>query len=282
MKHWSIPAKTFLVGEYAALLGQSAIILTTNPSFELRQVKEPGLHGIHPQSPAGRWWTQHPTPSFGLAWHDPYQGLGGLGASSAQFLGVYQAWAESQAITIETESLLKAYQSVTSTAGTPPSGYDVLAQWMRGCVYINRQNHTLKTLSTQDHNTWPFTDIGYILIHTQEKLSTHEHLQSLALSTSMPHLVELVEHARYAFETQSSQDLIMAVQGYHQALSAQGWVAPHTQQLIQRLNTESQALAIKGCGAMGADVLLLLMRQEEVQSQANHLATTGWQVLTTN
>ena len=51
---WSIPAKTFLVGEYAALKEQSAILLTTTPCFELRLTSQPGLHGIHPQSPAGR------------------------------------------------------------------------------------------------------------------------------------------------------------------------------------------------------------------------------------
>ncbi len=88
---WLIPAKTFLLGEYAALAGQSAVLLTTSPCFELSLSKEAGLHGIHPDSPAGRWWKENAQSEVGLQWHDPYQGCGGLGASSAQFLGAYLA-----------------------------------------------------------------------------------------------------------------------------------------------------------------------------------------------
>ena len=50
--HWTIPAKTFLMGEYAALAGESALLLTTTPHFELSLTDNPGLHGIHPDSPA--------------------------------------------------------------------------------------------------------------------------------------------------------------------------------------------------------------------------------------
>lgn len=55
---WRIPTKTFLLGEYAALADLGAILLTTPPCFELTLTETPGLDGIHPDSPAGRWWQE--------------------------------------------------------------------------------------------------------------------------------------------------------------------------------------------------------------------------------
>lgn len=273
---WRMPAKTFLVGEYAALCGQSAIILTTEPCFEVRRTTQPGLHGIHPQSPAGRWWAHCAIPNLGLEWHDPYHGCGGMGASSAQFLGVYQACAEQRGMVIHPEQLLEDYQTMAVVAGqpTPPSGYDVLAQLLQGCVYINRQTTTYETCA------WPFPDIGFILIHTGQKLATHDHLQSLNLNRAViGPLTALVEKAKSAFETNCGAALIDAVNGYHQVLTSNGWVAPHTQALIAELKTKTDVLAIKGCGAMGADVILLLVKQSSLSDQKQELYAAGWRVL---
>ena len=63
---WFIPAKTFLLGEYAALAEASAIILTTTPCFELSLSSKKGLSGIHPKSPAGLWWQQQQCLNKGL------------------------------------------------------------------------------------------------------------------------------------------------------------------------------------------------------------------------
>ncbi len=276
--HWSAPAKTFLVGEYAALKGQSALLLTTTPHFELRQTNEPGLHGIHPDSPAGRWWTHCNIRNQGLAWHDPYQGLGGMGASSAQFLMVYQACAQLQGCSVTQNQILQDYrQFAASHSGVPPSGYDVLAQMTQGCVYMNQ--HT----GVYEQYTWPFTDLGFILVHSQQKLATHEHLQTLLSFSDIPdQLGELVDYAKTAFLTQTAYHLVEVVKAYHQILYKQGWVAPHSLQLIQRLYQETDALAIKGCGAMGADVLLLLVRQTQLSQHVTHLSHAGWRILATN
>nr|WP_256594408.1 hypothetical protein [Legionella pneumophila] len=53
---WQIPAKTFLLGEYAAIAGEPAILLTTSPCFTLTLTENAKLEGIHPESPAGLWW----------------------------------------------------------------------------------------------------------------------------------------------------------------------------------------------------------------------------------
>jgi mevalonate kinase len=274
---WSIPAKTFLMGEYAALDGKSALLLTTNPCFELRTCTEPGLHGIHPHSPAGRWWTQAGLNNVGFIWHDPYQGLGGMGASTAQFLTVYQAVAHLRAQSINSQTLLNDYWAmVTSPNGIRPSGYDLLAQQQQGCVFLNREQENAAQY------TWPFSDLGFILVHTQKKLATHEHLQTLVLNTVTEQLSALVDHAHHAFISGSSYHLVETVKAYHQLLVKQHWVATHTLNCIQRLYQETDALAIKGCGAMGADVILLLVKQHQLNEQVLRLKRGGWYILATN
>ena len=272
---WFIPAKTFLVGEYAALKGQSAILLTTTPCFELHTSAQTGLQGIHPDSPAGRWWAQCHLDN-GFSWHDPYAGLGGLGASSAQFLAVYLACAAARQQKMTRKSLLDDYQQMAQLSGVLPSGYDVLAQYSQGCVYLNQQNEQHESFA------WPFADIGFILLHSRQKLATHEHLKSLKLTDATDYLSELVDHAKIAFLQKSSYHLVEVVKAYHQALHAQGWVAEHSLNCIQRLYQETDALAIKGCGAMGADVLLLLLKQSQIQAQVSRLRQTGWHVLATH
>lgn len=269
-----IPAKTFLVGEYAALKEKSAILLTTTPCFELRTTSLPGLHGIHPDSPAGRWWAHCDIRDYGLSWHDPYHGLGGMGASSAQFLAVYQACAQLQGHPVNQEVLLQDYWSLSLTQpGIRPSGYDLLAQSSQGCVYLNRQTETY------ENYPWPFSDLGFILVHSQQKVATHDHLKELVLTHATDQLSDLVEHAKTAFVKRSSYHLIESVKAYHQILCEQNWVATHTLACIKRLYQETDAVAIKGCGAMGSDVLLLLVKQTSMANQMRYLAQAGWQVL---
>ena len=87
-----IPGKTFFFGEYAALVGGSALLLTTRPGFEMN-VHE-SIHStsnpFHPESPAGLYFNQHEKffQNWSIAFVDHYQGRGGFGASTAQFLGL--------------------------------------------------------------------------------------------------------------------------------------------------------------------------------------------------
>ena len=59
------PAKTLIVGDYAALDGGDAIVLNTAPRFSCKIKKSQGEKtnfNIHPDSPAGQWITK--TPSY--------------------------------------------------------------------------------------------------------------------------------------------------------------------------------------------------------------------------
>jgi len=274
---WLIPAKTFLLGEYAAIAGSSALVLTTSPCFELSVSQEPGLQGIHPDSPAGRWWSRHGDKGMGLHFYDPYQGRGGMGASSAQFVGVYQAARWMQASAHTPEDLLTAYlQSAWDGRGLSPSGYDVWAQILHGCVYLNRQQQTYHAYE------WPFPDLAFVLLHTGQKLATHHHLQTATLPKELDQLAEIVESAKFAIESVDSSRMIRAVNAYHQQLMGMHKVAKHSVRHIESLQKQPQVLAMKGCGAMGADVLLLLVPASELALSVSRFSTSGWEVLATS
>ncbi len=124
----SFPSKTFLTGEYTAIVGGPSLVISTKPRFKLeviypsvspstevsssvtpslmdtRKIKRKTsqrssgtCRGIHKRSPGGIWVRNHPSCFHNANIHfiDPHKGGGGFGASTAQFLGVYtwtQLW----------------------------------------------------------------------------------------------------------------------------------------------------------------------------------------------
>lgn len=274
---WHIPAKTFLLGEYAAIAGKSAIVLTTSPCFELSLVTDEKIMGIHPDSPAGQWWSHHRIPSQGIVWHDPYHGQGGLGASSAQFLGVYLATCHLLHVVPGHRALLDAYyQCAWRGEGLKPSGYDLLAQTENRCVFINREQNIIRAYD------WLFPDIAFVLLHSGQKLATHYHLLNFSLPSSINQLAATVALAEDAFEEVNSEKLVTAINRYQQQLASLHLVAPHSMNHIQLLNSQPDVLAAKGCGALGADVLLLIVPSNSLQSKVASLKNEGWTVLATS
>lgn len=271
---WSIPAKTFLLGEYAAVAEASAIVLTTTPCFELTLTTQESLSGIHPESPAGLWWQQQAHAGKGLAWHDPYAGRGGLGASSAQFLGSYWASCRLQGKPSNIEHMLDAYyQCAWSGKGLRPSGYDVIAQSLQRAVFINKKNKLIQSY------TWPFKNLSFFLIHTGVKLATHHHLQDTTLPKPIDYLSTLVDEAQQAFETADSNLLVSCINRYHEQLRELNLVAEHSLKLINEFKEYPEVIAAKGCGALGADILLLVSSRDNATTLNNKLNAKNWTVL---
>lgn len=270
---WQIPAKTFLLGEYAALVGESAIILTTTPAFSLT-IANTSSSCFHPSSPAGKYWLNTRASIQNLLWDDPYFGLGGMGASSAQFIGAFLAdnYLTNQAF--DCQQLLTAYyQFAWSGEGCRPSGYDVLAQTQHKCVYINQKNNLLECLD------WPFDNLSFLLLRTGNKLATHQHLQDDSLSGDYSHLADIVNQAKTAFEHADGSLLINSINKYQQELTQLKLTTAATLEKINQLKKNRHLLAIKGCGALGADILLLVFPREELVRQTKKLTKEGWIVL---
>lgn len=277
MKTWHIPAKTFLVGEYAALAGMGGIILTTTPCFELTLTETAGLNGIHIDSPAGRWWQKNGDKRLGLSWMDPFNQIGGVGASSAQFIGAYLATSLIHQQTPTQEAMLDAYwESAWSGEGLKPSGYDVIAQTMSECVFINqKQQHYLSF-------PWRFSDIALIIAHSGNKLATHHHLHQTTLPDNLSALDAIVEEAKKSFIQNDSHLLIAAINHYHHRLKEMGLVALTTLELIHLFEDDPEILAVKGCGAMGADTLLFITKKEASIPLSNKLTKMGLKILATD
>lgn len=273
---WLIPAKTFLLGEYAAVNEASAILLTTTPYFELSFSSQEEVSAIHPESPAGLFWQQQKHNPITLSWHDPYANRGGLGASSAQFLGSYLASCFIQKKAPNIEQMLSAYYQASWTGkGLRPSGYDVIAQSQQGCVYINKHRKLIQSY------TWPFQDLSFFLIHTGIKLATHHHLQDTALPAQIDYLSALVDDGKQAFEHTNSQQLVNCINQYHEKLTELNLVAQHSSTLINQLQQHPEVLAIKGCGALGADILLVVTSRHNAITLDHKLNAENQMILAT-
>jgi mevalonate kinase len=273
---WLIPAKTFLLGEYAAVAEASALIFTTEPYFELSLIDSSTIGDIHPQSPAGLWWQQDNILTKGLFWYDPYYGQGGLGASSAQFLATYMATYTLKNRQFNMQNMLQAYYKFSWTGkGLRPSGYDVIAQTQQGCVFINKQNKIIECFE------WPFPDLSFLLIHTGIKLATHHHLQETTLPQQVNDLSIIVDQAKKAFTTSNSEQLIDAINKYHYQLNNLKLVAQHSLELINNLKQNTEILAIKGCGALGADIILIVCARYQVLSLKQKLVEKQYSIIAT-
>lgn len=277
MSSWQIPAKTFLIGEYVAIHGGPALVLTTKPCFEV--TLEPGEQdeGLLLGSPAEYWLSNHRLPNHALAWRDPYEGIGGVGASSAQFIGAYLASCRMLSVEPSHKVLLDAfYQSSWNGEGVRPSGYDVLAQTQNQVVYIHRNQGIMQA------NPWPFDNLGFVLLHSGQKLATHYHLQGLRMQDSLDDLIQLAEQVCDAFLEKNQSSFIEGVNHYQEMLFARSWMARHSASQIEEFRRHPSILAAKGCGAMGADVLLLILAKQAIPEFVAECTACDWNVLATD
>jgi len=253
----SIPSKTFLLGEYLVLSGGPGIVVNTAPSFHVYISNEANqatgkYRGFDPQSPAGKFLdkNQNIFQDVIIDFQDPHEGKGGFGASSAQFAAMYAL--KHNIDELDLQSLIEEFQELAwDGTGFAPSGVDLISQIQGGITYFHRNTLELKSF------TWPFTDIHFCLLHTGNKLATHEHLKDLN-HFSDEKLIEIVETAYSALEDNKSSDFVSAIQSYRSALHRENLIHDHTLSLLEKADKLPGILASKGCGALGADVILLI------------------------
>lgn len=263
-----VPSKTFLLGEYVVLDGGPCLILTTPPYFELScepsnfEELSVAAQGIHPQSPAGKWLNQHADffKNYHLHFFDPHQGKGGFGASGAQFIGVYQAIHSIQRTICSIESLLKAYwEMFPQRTQVLPSGADLVAQIVGKITYWHRSEKKFAGLE------WPFEDLCYCLIHTGQKQTTHQNLQRFSPAV-MAQMAKIVEDGYAAFRSKDTLGFIDAIAQYARWMKQEKRLVANSEAYINFLERSCLIEAAKGCGAMGADVILVLVRPEKLQA----------------
>ena len=267
----SVPSKTFLLGEYSVLFGHPAILINTLPQFCLLDVipesavaKQRRISGIQaknipPESPAGKLYRDYLSFFSKKEYYfvDPYAGRGGFGASTAQFillanlLGLkdpWQVWEKYREYTKQTDSI-------------SPSGADIISQMVGGIVFFHANNKIIESL------VWPFPDVEIALIHTGKKLATHEYLKDVSPRTCCGvQYSEIVFSSYEAIKNKQLDSFVKAINKYAGALKEIHCVAQHTEVLLKKVQDELTVLAAKGCGAMGADVILVCIEQREKQA----------------
>lgn len=257
MQALKVPAKTFLVGEYAVLdpRGQ-ALVLTHDPCFEVRT---PGTKRLfHPESPAGLYQSRHPEALTALEFVDPFLGQGGFGASTAEFLAVQEKpWSK--------ETFLE-YRELT---GGRPSGADLGAQMLEGIVLSEPGRVEFTSYD------WPFEDMSLLWFRTPGKVKTHEHLSALK-SANLSALVELSEKCIEAFLAHQSGPFRTSLNGFTQSLSEMNLQNEGALLLRARFMKTRGVLAAKGCGALGADVFLVLCEKAAKQQIQSEIESLGF------
>lgn len=275
----SAKSKTFLVGEYCVTCGGSAIVLCTSPSFLLKVGKKlEMIKGIKSSSPAFAFYKLHADVYRGLFinFYDPHCRAGGFGASSAQFAMLYKLKKKIEGNELENESIsneyiakfLQEYHSIAqhmkanfrhssiNNGLIKPSGADCLAQLHNSNIYFNSSTNEVEKLEY-----WPFTDINFVIIRTGEKLPTYRHLCQLSagfIEENSPRLSDIVEGVREAWKKQNSDDFVEGVRNFGKSLQDLGLVATKTKKILEEIIKLKEVVAAKGCGAMGADTILVV------------------------
>ncbi len=264
----SIPGKTFVAGEYVALSGGPALLLTTEPKFKLVVSEKPqnvSQNLFHPQSPSGRFLEFHKEffSRYDLKFIDPYQ-TGGFGASSAQFALLHtflhlnqMAFSEGEKF-FDWHQLVRDYRDFSSQDGRSPSGADIVGAASGGLTWFHRNQGHLQTFA------WPFDDLQFFLCLTGNKLATHEHLKTLDYSDFLG-LEKLMPPILQALQMIDSALFIDSLIQWKKALLDHQLCAPLTLDLLGRIEKMSEVKLAKGCGAMGADVILVICHGEHSQ-----------------
>ena len=259
----TVPSKTFLLGEYVALKGGPVLVLTTEKYFKLlvtlNREQKIDVQGIHMKSPAGKLikskvdFYKH----YAIKFIDPYPNLGGFGASTAQFIMVMALKKHISSQSIQDVEFLEEYNKFAwDGEGIPPSGADLVSQLHGKICFFHKVKKEVKTF------VWPFSDVEYGLIHTGSKLVTYTYLKKLSDFNELA-LAPIVQAALVSLNDANSKSFIECIKNYADVLQAQDLVAEKTQEILKLLAENPDILACKGCGALGADVILILFKSSK-------------------
>ncbi|NJL25703.1 MAG: hypothetical protein HC902_11370 [Calothrix sp. SM1_5_4] len=146
------------------------------------------------------------------------------------------------------KDLWNDYQAVTEHQG---SGADLLGQ---ACGMVAQVDMSATAASPL---AWPYPELGFCIVRTQQKLPTHAHLQSLDRS-SLSLLSRPAHECVEAFGRAPAEVFVGHLKNFSLALRDFKLQASHTLALINLLEKEEWCLLAKGCGALGADTVLVL------------------------
>lgn len=266
---FSIPGKTFLCGEYAAIFGGPSLVIATHPNFTFTACPGDGQHAFHEQSPAGLYIKKNQDffKRLNLSFSTNGSQGSGFGGSTAEFLGCYLLktyWSEflkKQKVSLLSQregasafalAAWKEYQSLFSQQKNKPSGADVIAQALGGLtIFSSGQIEVLQ---------WPFLTKDILLFKTDHKVATHEHLQSASVeSQSVAMLQDISKEIVDALKKSDWIRFVLEQKNLSAELQKRQWCLPQTSEVVDSLLSLPGVEWARGCGALGADVIAVFV-----------------------
>ena len=258
----SCPSKTFALGEYGVLDQGSAVLFNTFPRIKCRISKIPKAslkNTFAAASPAGQWIKKNPLDfsDTSLEWLNPSFHKG-FGFSSAQFNIVYAYSFFLKGCSIETikpQSVWQAYLSM-NFEGQKPSGADILSQWVGGVCIFEQDPFFVQSLTAS------FPNIGFFILKTGEQLSTHDYLKNLKLN-NVSDLKKIAKKGIESMKLKKEEDFVESIKEYGEQLIQKNFVTQKTYDILKKISSLSGVQACKGCGAMGAETILLIFDKKD-------------------
>ena len=257
---YQVSSKFFVIGEYAVLHQEPAILATGRPCFSLR----PGEVSVVLESPAGQLLRQFrergqarpDLETSALAWGDEAD-PGGLGGSTAHFLLVWASIAQPQLPLLMNPrgwDLWERYRQLSLPASVP-SGADLVAQIQGGWVWVNPLMKQVDELEPPRESAM-FLSAAHQL---GRKVRTHEHLAAVSPQvlprTLLRELGKLVANARDRWREAPIVGQILSE--YGDRLAQAGLEHPLTTADRIAFRSEFGVYGVKGVGAYQADGLVL-------------------------
>lgn len=290
---YSIPAKTFLIGEYSALMGGSVLGLATKPGFEVEyqtsqnEMKLP----FHENSPASVFWDQKKLllenkslkaetilnlkkilTQTEIHFTDLVAGVGGFGRSTAEYMSVLIPFLEKQ--NEDFEDIRMFYKKVTAKTGAMASGADLAIQYFGKVTYFDGVRGEYSSMN------WPFHHYDFILVSTGLKIKTHEHIKELDLDL----IEDLPIRSNQIIDCYikgHSVDFFEGLNEWSDLLHEKKLLHPDAFEIKKRLQQNADILSVKPCGALGADVILLVCPTEKSDVVQNFVRSLNLKIQAT-
>ena len=253
-----IPGKFFLSGEYAALRGMPTISVAVKPKFHFQSNPHQSFK-FHPDSPAGLLSSQLLQGML----TDPYQGWGGMGLSTAEFILNFATTNPIQKI--KTREVWKAYRKLLENNSNVPSGVDLITQIEGGYVTTEMSKNVI------EKHRWRFPNLSWCLALTGNKLKTHEHLKSDLSSLNWSEVESMNTEIQLSFKNKRENEFVGHLNDWRNFLNQSKLETSLTTDLIGQIKKMNQVLFVKGCGAMGSDAIWILFESDSCASVLNHL-----------
>ena len=248
----SVPSKTFVVGEYAALQGVPALLLNTSPRFSLIASEREASQESQLTPVMKSLLPKFKLDKYHLQFVDPHKGRGGFGASGAELLLMVAFRRVLEKMELKPFSMLSEVEDVKNEIGWHlGSGYDVLSQTSGAATIIDRESQKIES------SEWPFSDIGWVLLKGETKILTHEHLANLK-NRNFDRLAQVSRQTAEAFLLREQDNFLVGVREFYSELVHLDLVNVNVRKRVDELRDIEGVLATKGCGALGADITLVL------------------------